>query len=527
MIEKPDPARLTQTLDRLLRITWIASAILAAAVAAAQNARSEITVPIAEWIPCIAAAVFVWIPITIYRRPIGRIAGLLWAVAFLGMALKLTDPRLAVIVFTGGCVLAIRTLNHPGLMTAVGTIIAVSIGVFAFELPLLIPAKKTIEWGEPASFAYLFPDAPPLIGPGGRLRPNLDARMVHPEKRNGVRLITNAAGFRNASEFPIGKLANEIRVLNLGDSFSIGYRIDQADFLGTVIKDKLNHPLSEKEVSVLNAEVSDPATGLYYLQRFGLAYSPDVVLYGLSANDVMQAYSFVGPGREFALAGGRIAWTRPPDAPRVDIRADWPNVVYPYPCTTLAETKSPTATSTFQKLAIVRQLSQWRRQRLLLGEVTASWLADDRFPTGHAPLIDGFPNLGFYHRDSKAVVAPMYETTFAVLSSMRDQSAAAGSRLVIVIHPQRFTVQPRDWAALRAAWCLREEDFDLKAMSRRVRDGCEAAGVDCVDLTDAFEAAAGGEQLYLPAGDVHYNDAGHRLAAETIARLLADGGFLK
>ena len=49
-------------------------------------------------------------------------------------------------------------------------------------------------------------------------------------------------------------------------------------------------------LTVVNAEVSDPAFGLYYLQNFGVRYRPDVVLVGLCGNDMLQAENFVGGG---------------------------------------------------------------------------------------------------------------------------------------------------------------------------------------------------------------------------------------
>jgi hypothetical protein len=48
----------------------------------------------------------------------------------------------------------------------------------------------------------------------------------------------------------------------------------------------------------------------------------------------------------------------------------------------------------------------------------------------------------------------------------------------------------------------------------------------CFDLTDAVAQAAQKGNLYLPAGDVHYNRDGHRVAAEAAASFIEGMGLI-
>ena len=125
----------------------------------------------------------------------------------------------------------------------------------------------------------------------------------------GVRLVTNGSGFRNVAEIPETPAPGELRILSLGDSFSIGMQVDQTHFFGAALETQLRAAMPERRVTVANAEVSDPAFGLYYLQNSGVRYQPDVVLLGLCGNDMLQAENFVGEDRFFQLddAGTLVA----------------------------------------------------------------------------------------------------------------------------------------------------------------------------------------------------------------------------
>ncbi len=467
--------------------------------------------------------VMLWAGVTLIAVVVGVVGA--WrvesAAAFLG------DPRIHLAGLLGVLCLAVCLWRNLKAMTATLGFLTVGLVLMLPELTLLPPAGRLLEWGEPTTFAYLFPEAEPLIGPGGRLRPNLDARMVHPEKRTGVRLVTNAAGFRNAVEFPRAKPASEVRVLSLGDSFSTGYRTDQDAFFGPVVQETLRQRLPQKHVVVMNAEISDPATGLYHLQQSGLAYQPDVVLIGLCGNDVMQAYSFVGPGREFALEDGAIHWQSPETEPRIDPRAGWHRITYPHTCERpVAQSDIANGGRTWsdrlRRLVVIDRLGIAYRRVTRPGEVARSWASIARADSRRMPLIDGFPNLGFHYHGTAEVVAPMYETCFAVLAVMRDQCRRAGAEFVVVFHPQRFAAQPQDWEATRKAWCLDETDFDLDAMNETIGAWCASAGVHYADLTGPFREPGRRRQLYLPGGDMHYNEAGHRLAGRVVGERLAE-----
>lgn len=423
------------------------------------------------------------------------------------------------------CVLAavgaalFRSVN---LLLAALPLLMAGIVLFGVELPGF-KRSSLLEWGQESTFAFLFPTKEPFIGQGGRLRPGLNARMRAPEYGRGARIITNAAGFRNEQEFAPEPPPGEIRVLSLGDSFSIGFCADQDAFFGSYLEGLLEASAGGGRVRVMNAEVSDPAYGLYYLQKYGMRYHPALVIYGLSGNDVIQGAERYGPDRLFTLdAAGHLTRN-----PRFEPLAEPPWVRFrdfTYP--TVGERGSETPPT---PPMIERFVAELVRFRLFYGlaEAAAALSRPDveRFSMarpferadGHKRLIDGTTNLGFFYRKGGAPIEATYAGAFDLLAAMDRTAREGGARFLLFIHPWRYQVQPADWEVMRRRWGLDDADFDLRLYNRRLGSFCAEHGMACCDPTDALAQAARERNLYLPAGDSHNNRDGHRVAAKAAA----------
>ena len=73
---------------------------------------------------------------------------------------------------------------------------------------------------------------------------------------------------------------------------------------------------------------------------------------------------------------------------------------------------------------------------------------------------------------------------------MRRTAEQGGSKFLLVVHPQRYQVQPADWEALRQRWNLRAEDFDLELADRRIAGMAAARGIQVCDLREDFAREA-------------------------------------
>jgi lysophospholipase L1-like esterase len=109
----------------------------------------------------------------------------------------------------------------------------------------------------------------------------------------------NSLGFRD-EEFARERPDGELRVLALGDSFTFGLGVQQADVWTEVLEERLAAG-RDGSVQVINAGFACgafPHTYLPWLEAAGLSLSPDVVILGFCLNDMgeipMIAYDFGG-----------------------------------------------------------------------------------------------------------------------------------------------------------------------------------------------------------------------------------------
>jgi hypothetical protein len=444
---------------------------------------------------------------------------------------RIPEPRTAVFVVVWLPALALLaffrwTRQAELLLLAIGPV-AVLFGVFGLEVPTFDFSRPVVNWGTPASFAYLYPTKAPFIGPGGRLRPNLRARLRSADYPGGTPIVTDASGFRSEQSFARTPIAGESRVLSLGDSFSCGYGAAQDAFFGSLLEKGL--PLeSGTRRPVLTAEVSDPAYGLWYLQNYGLSFAPRIVVYGLCGNDVMQAAQFCGPGRRFRLRDDGLIEANPeyegkPD----DLVAESSDWSYPRPC-------PPSSRDRLRRTSGLMDQGNWLSSLLALqaaqGLARSAASKPAPMPTmalpfveldGRLRLIDGYSNLGHYYRRDPDRTRELNRSIFPLIRGLDRAARGADARFVLVLFPQRYQVDPRDWQAMCDFWGLDPDDFDLDLFNSELARFCRDEAIECLDLLAPFREAAKRGPLYLPGGDMHFNRQGHRLAAEQTAAFFA------
>src|SRR5581483_11544003 len=209
---------------------------------------------------------------------------------FVGLAARFVAERAPApetLLFAGSALavlalFAARATGSARVLVVFAPLLAALIVVFSIELAGRVRAAHFTTWADAMRGSL---DDEEALGPGGRLKPNLDTRLrsnEHPFA--GSRLVTNALGFRNAEEVTEHPAKDELRVLSLGDSFSCGFELGQDEFLGPLVEKRLPR-VKEKRLHLLNAEISDPAHALLYLQRDGWRFAPEVVLLGICGND--------------------------------------------------------------------------------------------------------------------------------------------------------------------------------------------------------------------------------------------------
>jgi len=395
----------------------------------------------------------------------------------------------------------------------------------------LIPAQGL--WGR-VTHKYNFRIKEPIIGPGGRLIPNLNIFLKGLDNHVPRKFITNSDGFRNDIEFKKDKTEDEIRILNLGDSFSIGYHLDQNKFLGPLIEKKIKDKTSQN-ASVLNSAISDPAYGLYYLQKFGLDYNPDLIVLGICGNDFTQAYSFAGPNQRFHIKNHKIEINKDYNSflnPSKEFKS------YVYKSNVKAEDMENNSRYDFtnilpfytfigfKKLSAVRYLSSFldirndgmpRNYEVVKSNRThRNKESLEQNPIANIPLIDGFPNIGFYLKKDTYPVNEIYKKNFEILKSYKNYCDEKGIKFMLLYYPVPFEIIPKEWKRLCNNWGLNHTDFDLSKHRNKISDFSKEIGISFQDLTEVLINSNKKDKLFLPL-DAHLSELGHNVIAEKLS----------
>lgn len=402
--------------------------------------------------------------------------------------------------------------------------------VFLMSLVIfnLIPPQGW--WGK-VTHLYGFRTSEPIMGEGGRLIPNLKIYLKGIDNPEPRLFVTNSKGFRNSGEISI-KEQGELRILNLGDSYSIGYHLDQMEFLGPLLEQELKKNNEYQNINVLNAEISDPAYGLYYLQHFGFSFKPDYVILGLCGNDFVQAYAFAGPGQRFQIdeKGMLTRNAAYDDSSFINPVKKYQSYIYRAKRESSAiNTKSNNIRTFlslfsnpikgFYDLSGIRRIMRLLNVRNNPGVRHYEILSKVEREKHLKYFIDGYPNIGFFLKEELVPVREMYNTTFNLLSVFKKNCERLNVPFVIVYYPSPFEVIKEEWNRMCCRWGLNPADFDLTIHRKRISEFCKDAGILFIDPTVRFSEYKNAEELFLP-GDAHLTERAHKIIAEELAETI-------
>jgi len=133
----------------------------------------------------------------------------------------------------------------------------------------------------------------------------------HKSRDVEVHFAINAQGLRADHDVAYAKPPGTRRVVCLGDSFTIGYEVEEAECFARVLESELRQ--RGRSVEVLNAGVSgfSNAEECLYLERELYRYAPDVVCLSFFVNDLADN---VRTGL-FALSDGKLVEAAPDYVP--------------------------------------------------------------------------------------------------------------------------------------------------------------------------------------------------------------------
>ncbi len=363
-------------------------------------------------------------------------------------------------------------------------IITISIAVFVcllvtegiLRLLEKLPEKMYLDYGDMVDGKQ---------NPGGGLKPNFDEQVID-SAGNQVRMKTNSAGFRNNREFAGQPPAGVTRILSLGDSFTAGYRLGQADTYTHLLETALNEEGLNVEMPL--GLMDDPNQSLAYFKTTGLAYNPHAVLQGITiGNDFLTTSSVVH--RNWA----QISTRKIPAECQIP-KTRWNKIKW-------------WANYGRYHVRVARLLIQPNR-------AITTYFRNYMEPVA----LDGLHGLGLFLKDPPVEVTGAYEALLGVLKTLHENLKQQGVPIWFIIFPQRFQIHDEDWAAAVTEYMLKPECFDLSLPNRRIKEFCSKNNMTCLDPTESMRktAQSNGEKLYIANGDMHWNPAGNRALTQAI-----------
>ena len=408
-----------------------------------------------------------------------------------------------------------KTLLLKGLLLLLST----ALSLVSAELALRAVAHTTthLDYGD----AYRFEG----LGPGGFLKEGF-VGDVQNGYGGAVPWTNNSQGFRNDKDFSTHPPEDTFRVLSLGDSFTGGYRVGQDQTFSFLVEQFLSARHIGRSIEVMVSVIEDPLTGAYFLANRGKAYSPDLVVLGITlGNDLAQIYSEMDqtydvitqfPFVRLLDRDTRDAWVKSLETETLPFDCLAPRVATDEPAKPVWSDIYPWRGRKGLRLVTLLSSIGQRSDYDAPQTVVSNW------EEYLAPRLFDGNGLGLFLTLRPESVRDAYEELFRSLMALSRFSRAADFELLVVIFPQRFQVQDQDWDKTIEVYGLRDDCFDRELPNRQILNFCRQNDIDCLDPTPRMQAAYEGSRksLYLPSHDMHWNARGHAALADVLGPVI-------
>jgi len=345
----------------------------------------------------------------------------------------------------------------------------------------------------------------PLVAPlyvnhpvlGKTYVPGADETVYVPECDCRVRLRFNREGLRDRDR-PYQKPPGVRRVALIGDSMIAAMATEEHNTAARLLEELLNAPGAAARWEVLNFGISGSSTGqeLLMYREIAARYDPDIVLCAVyTGND------FGDNSRRLSSSRHRVYFDLDENGTLVQL----------------------------ERSAHRANFATWlnRHSRFYVWQKIAVKNLRDR-ARDHAGVLHGSQLV--YWTEPGGAAAEAWTLLAELLRTMQLEVEARGGRLALAILPAAEQLYDEAWQTMLDLAGDRRERMDRHHPERRLRDICDDLGVPLATMLDEFRAAsphhsvAREEEWLHYKGSGHFNDAGNRLAAEILYRLLTAAG---
>jgi lysophospholipase L1-like esterase len=321
----------------------------------------------------------------------------------------------------------------------------------------------------------------------------------------------NSDGFRDV-EWPVEKPTGEFRIAVLGDSYVEAVQVPVEERLTEVLAHELSDEpaFAGRSVRVMNFGMAGYGTGqeLLLLRDRVAKYHPDlVVLAVLTGNDLSDNCRALRPHSQrpfFLLRDGQLVLD--------DSFQDW------------------VASENRLQTRLLYGLADWSRIVQLAYRVRKNLHAKAEIARALARRGDGPQELGL---DDQVYVEPTtpawreaWDITEHLLLAIKEEARALGAKLLVVTLSNGEQVHPDP--AERKQFADRLGVRNLDYPDTRIAHFCDEHGIAALTLAPTMRSYAEANHVYLHGfentelGRGHWNQAGHRLAADLTAKKIVE-----
>ncbi len=343
-----------------------------------------------------------------------------------------------------------------------------------------------------AGWFLIRPLSPPLVPDEYRhhkMVPNSHAEFRQQDFAYVQRV--NALGLRGA-DVAVEKPAGTVRVLMLGDSFTMGKGVEDDETFSFLVGRALADSIAAcggPRVEVINAGIDSyaPVLSLIHLKRELIRLSPDVVVENLDVSDLVQEAAYRAEG------------VRGPDGEVVAV----PQRNY--------------------RESVVDRVRTWVEHHLFFTRVLLYKLnhaAGYRTVSVRSVVMEADREVVAHTLEGDVDRTAQWDDQFDSLRRLRAFADSNGIGFLLTLYPWAHQITDSQWVPGR--WTFMDRDARPSTLRREtVTARAAQLGIPLLDLFPAFEQRVGREQLYFD-NDMHFTVAGHRVMAEALtADLLA------
>lgn len=317
----------------------------------------------------------------------------------------------------------------------------------------------------------------------------------------------NSRGMRDI-ETTYEKPADTYRILLLGDSFGTGLSVAAEDTFASRLEVLLNQNSCGRRYEVVNASMDGWGTAqeALFFKLEGYKYYPDLVLLDFTViNDVSDNAGYIqseqGASSNSDVPAPRPSFRNTVNAGLTGLKV-WLNQnshLYVYLNRTLKYSAPP---------ALLRPLvgiGPW-----------FSLTASDTIPD----------NYFIYSADYSSAWDDAWKETERAIADVTGAASASDAMFAAVIVPTREQVHPARWQETLDAYpAMKNREWDLEKPERLIEEILDRQGVPYLSLLMPFREHGATEDLYFHY-DPHFNEVGHKLAAELIHKWLKTSNLL-